>query len=928
MDPRLRTFANVLGPQIIHYRYCELGTLVGKKRSSSIQRAQELPSVWEFLEVVMSLFRFAVVMSLMACSGSASGEGEYSQGTLGNDVPEQQTEWYVNPNAPDGGNGLPESPFNNLQNALKAARDNHTIHLSGGDFGASQEPGGLWKVTQRPLTIIGSSDLENPSTISGFLVNDTGSNPIIRLSQTVITKALLLRGSASTIENNVFLNAKVDIARTDDDATPFVHHQFRNNLFWANTDEKLRTVSVSEVQGVTFADNQFQGKNYELHSGRSSEMTFRANNFLVQSPEAEALTSHVDATLAKQIFQDCYFERNGQTVVEDSQSGWIATDELRGDPSDVRTRVIIKDGADSDDLSFQPTPFAFDFDGDGLSDRAEQIVHGTNPANPDSDGDGLTDKEEVDGPTDPNKADSDQDGLDDGDEFTAGTDPQRVDTDGDGMSDGFEVRHQLNPLDKTDGIADSDGDGLSNFEESINNGNPNRPDTDSDGLDDFSEKRLHRTKLDQADSDDDGLTDKQEVDWPLHPEQGGLDPLSADTDGDLALDGWEVEHELDPLDATDADKDGDGYHNLYEIKANNTGSNHEDRTSIPPATTTLSPGDSIQDAVNDAADLDIIELSEGTYTGPVEFFAKPVLIRAAAGANVQMQCGDTSCFYFRGKIIDVGFQAKVFENSLTTIRGLTIIGGTRAPAITVLGGSATILDCVIRSGMGTTNTAEALWTRGDHWSFAAPMNTVKVTMKNSVIEDNNTSLSGQPVLRILRKSVVLMESTVIRNNTSAADEPLIHMEESRLTLRNSVLANNHSNDDVALITQWYGWGLRLQNATVTHNQVCETCPLIHDTYSVTTMTNTIVWANDAPVHECGSATNSCGISQTSNLIDVDPKFNNPEDPTAYHLSASSTAAIDQGANEKAPATDIDGQVRDSLVDIGADEFAPSSGFID
>ena len=94
--------------------------------------------------------------------------------------------------------------------------------------------------------------------------------------------------------------------------------------------------------------------------------------------------------------------------------------------------------------------FAFDTDGDGLSDNFE--VFGPNPTNPfliDTDGDGLTDA----------------------DEFAQGTNPNSNDTDSDGMPDAWEVTYGLMPT-VNDANCDFDFDTAHNLTEFLNGTNP------------------------------------------------------------------------------------------------------------------------------------------------------------------------------------------------------------------------------------------------------------------------------------------------------------------------------------------------------------------------------------------------------------------------------------------------------------------------
>lgn len=86
-------------------------------------------------------------------------------------------------------------------------------------------------------------------------------------------------------------------------------------------------------------------------------------------------------------------------------------------------------------------------------------------------------------------------------------------------------------------------------------------DSDLDGLPDAWEIDCFGTLTQSSggDPDDDGLDNFAEL-------AAGTDPDDEDTDGDGALDGWELDHSYDPLDDTDglADTDSDGLPNWVE----------------------------------------------------------------------------------------------------------------------------------------------------------------------------------------------------------------------------------------------------------------------------------------------------------------------------------------------------------------------------
>lgn len=146
--------------------------------------------------------------------------------------------------------------------------------------------------------------------------------------------------------------------------------------------------------------------------------------------------------------------------------------------------------------------------------------------------------------------------------------------------------------------ADGDLDGLSDAEEEIYGTNPVRPDTDDDGLTDAEEVRVYNTDPLSADTDQDGMPDGWEVKYGLNPllddanDDADLDgltnleeyllgtnPVLPDTDGDGLPDGWEVKYGLNPNDdgivghlSTRPVMIGDKlYYVLYVIKDNSQG---------------------------------------------------------------------------------------------------------------------------------------------------------------------------------------------------------------------------------------------------------------------------------------------------------------------------------------------------------------------
>ncbi len=218
-----------------------------------------------------------------------------------------------------------------------------------------------------------------------------------------------------------------------------------------------------------------------------------------------------------------------------------------------------------------------------------ELSLGTDPLNPDDDGDGMPDGWEVYhglDPLDSDDADDDEepDGLTNLEEYQNGTDPNDSDSDGDGMPDGWEVDNGLDPT-TDDSALDPDNDDLTNLEEYTYGTDPQDSDTDADGMPDGWEVDESFDPLDPADAvldaDSDDLNNLSEY-------HVGTDPHNWDTDGDGMPDGWEVNHSLSPSltnlpHGANHDPDGDGLLNLQEYSLVSTTEWQTIYTNIPGA---------------------------------------------------------------------------------------------------------------------------------------------------------------------------------------------------------------------------------------------------------------------------------------------------------------------------------------------------------
>ena len=239
----------------------------------------------------------------------------------------------------------------------------------------------------------------------------------------------------------------------------------------------------------------------------------------------------------------------------------------------------IIDGIEVD--NYGTNPIKSDTDDDGIDDYDEIFTYSTNPTNSDTDDDGLTDYSEIfNHGTDPLLADTDEDELNDGLEITIGINPLASDSDSDGLNDTWEYNRISQGYNYSPGNNDTDGDGLEDGDE----------DLDTDGLTNLEEINTYGTNPMNEDSDGDTLWDGDEVKpWDINKD--GInnqynypsDPNLFDTDNDGLSDLEEVTPSNDTYqsrtDPDDSDTDGDGLTDYDEIRWywNITGENNTAR---------------------------------------------------------------------------------------------------------------------------------------------------------------------------------------------------------------------------------------------------------------------------------------------------------------------------------------------------------------
>lgn len=403
--------------------------------------------------------------------------------------------------------------------------------------------------------------------------------------------------------------------------------------------------------------------------------------------------------------------------------------------------------------------------------------------------------------------------------------------------------------------------------------------------------------------------------------------------------------------------------------------------------TTANQYDTIQQAIDEAADFDTIILTRGIHTGPgnrdIDFFGKPLTLQSANPTDPDIVAAT---------VIDAndpagthrGFYFHSAEDANSIISGLTITGGYGAyegGGIKCVSSSPTIANCIIRN-----NRAK------DHGGGIYCGNNSNPLIKNCLITENSFSPYGYGAgIYCFNNSSPTILNCIITNNVVLGNSEPGHGRHgggiccwgfSATTSSNPIVANCIISGNIAehrgggVYAYWsnpvfvnctivgnqaYEGGgagsfreanLALYNCIVRDNiaEIGNQIALINtsrlwDWEEITEMTvsnsNIEGWLLDEDVWVDPNMILNAGPGN----IDVDPNFvdagrwddaNTPTDPNDdffvvgnYHLKPGS-GCIDAGDNAFVPGIstiDIDGEARiaNAIVDMGADEvyFSPA-----
>lgn len=359
----------------------------------------------------------------------------------------------------------------------------------------------------------------------------------------------------------------------------------------------------------------------------------------------------------------------------------------------------------------------------------------------------------------------------------------------------------------------------------------------------------------------------------------------------------------------------------------------ESGSNIPPYESWVSAAWSIQDAIDVAADGDLVLVAEGVHKGQISFRGKSITVE-----SLYRETGDRATI--ENTIIDGGGTNRVVlfnngEDADAVLRGFTIRNGYTPPGVPEIksGGGIqcwsadpTLEHLVVEDNFATGEGG------GIYMVHSEP------TLYDVVVRDNESQASGAGIR--VSYGLPSMDRLRIEGNVSAFGGGGMLLYHSSPVIRNALIVSNSAVTKGGGI-HFDGSNPRLENVTMTGNTGGDGGALNISYCSHPQLVNTIVWNNGAEgiVYDtdwwgmgltvnfsdiegglAGIQTRGKGsVTWGAGNIDTDPLFTAPGQ---YDLQAGSPC-VDTGSNMvwMTGSVDLAGEdrIQDDVVDMGAYE---------
>jgi hypothetical protein len=288
-----------------------------------------------------------------------------------------------------------------------------------------------------------------------------------------------------------------------------------------------------------------------------------------------------------------------------------------------------------------------------------------------------------------------------------------------------------------------------------------------------------------------------------------------------------------------------------DIAGNHTTDNNNDQcyqfTTTDEPVEIYVPADypTIQEAIDAAIDCTAIIVADGIYTGPgnrsIDFKGKVITLRSENGPeNCIIDCqGSGRAFYFKNH-----------EERTSILDGFTITNGYtggKGGGIKCYIGSPTIQNCIISNCRAGQRNKYHVGGAGIHTVYSNPR------FINCIIKDNDGFNHGGMYIEagnvdIINCVITGNEAHYVTSMGTFSYGGGIACSSSQVLIKNCLIANNWSSKTAGGLDCNRG-SVKIINCTIADNSAGERCGgLSKLNNSNITITNSIIWGNQAPVY--------------------------------------------------------------------------------